>query len=191
LFRAPVRGVEPGIDEETEDRGQFDDQMPGEALDVWDRAGIGEPVEQLREEMPARDVHAMGRDRASDAAIAHGERVMQNPRDARGQARPRMIAVQEPTPPEKMRETGLMKRLEKLPVRGPAIATEPTGEVGAEHGGGVPKSASPANRVDRRGGRREDPQPVQYRLDLPAGFIRDDDGTGPYRFAGAAYVGWP
>jgi hypothetical protein len=183
LFGAPVRGVEPSIDEETEDRGQFDGQMPGEALDVWDRAGIGEHVEQLREQMPARDVHAVGRDRAGDAAIAHSQRVMQDPRDARWQARPRMIALQEPTPPEEMRETGLMKRLEKLPIRSPAIATEPTGEVGAEDGGGIPKSAPRADRVDRRGGRREDPQPMQHRPDLPAGFIRDDDGTGPYRFA--------
>ena len=84
LFGAPVGGVEVGIDQEAEDGGQFHRQMPGEAVHVCEGARIVEHVEELVEEMPPRDRHAMRRDRAGRATVAHSERVLQDARDAMG-----------------------------------------------------------------------------------------------------------
>lgn len=102
LLGAPVGGIEGGIHQEAEDRWEFDLEMPREALDVRDRAGVGEHVEQLLKEMPARHVHAVRRDRPRRAPVAHAKGVVQDPRNARGQPRARMIALQEATPPQQM-----------------------------------------------------------------------------------------
>jgi hypothetical protein len=84
---------------------------------------------------------------------------------------------------KQMRETRLMSRLIKLPIRRPAVADQHAVEVGAEHRRGLRKPAALLNPVEdhRRG--REGPQPLQVACNLPAGFIGADDWTRANRLA--------
>jgi hypothetical protein len=107
--------------------------MPGEPLHLRDRADLLERVEELIEQMAPRDIEPVRRNAAGRAAIPHGEGFVQDPRDARGKARARMIALQESTTSQQMPETGLMKRVRELAIGRPAVARQAPGEVGPEH----------------------------------------------------------
>lgn len=76
LLGAPVGGVEVRIHEEAEERGEFDGQVPCEALDLRDGAGVLEGGAALVEQMPPGDVDAVRREGARGAAVAHRKRVM-------------------------------------------------------------------------------------------------------------------
>ena len=62
-------------------------------------------------------------------------------------------------------------------IRSPAVADDHAGEVFAEQIGGLRIAASGLDLVDGPLGSRRDPQPVEPAGDLPAGFVRRDDGT--------------
>lgn len=93
LLGPPVRGVEISIDQEAEERRQFNEEMPCEALQLVERSRIGEHVEHLVEEMPTRAVDAVRSDRPGRAAVADVEGMRQNRGDARGKPRPGMVAL--------------------------------------------------------------------------------------------------
>ena len=133
LLRAPIGRVEARVDEKAEKRGQFDGQMTGEALNLFDRAWILEQVQHLVEEMPARDIDAVCRDRAGGATVTHFEGMLEDARDPRRKAGPWMIVLQRATSPQQMTETGLMERVGKLAIRRPAVAPEAAREVRADH----------------------------------------------------------
>lgn len=78
------------------DRGR-DDARHGRPRN---RARVSDHLQELVEEMPACDIDAMRRDRPGRPAVAHGERVVQDARDACGKPGARMIALQRPTTPE-------------------------------------------------------------------------------------------
>src|SRR5665647_1213837 len=94
-----------------------------------------------------------------------------------------MIADQEPTPPQQMGETGLMRRARKLSVRRPAVPHEDAPEVGAQDRGRFREPAALADRIDRGVRRREGPQPVQAAAHPPPGFVRRDHGTPAHGLA--------
>jgi hypothetical protein len=66
--------------------------MSRKALHLRDRAWIIERVEQLVKQMATRDRDPMRGDGPRRTRIPHAKRVLQNPRDACWEARPRMIA---------------------------------------------------------------------------------------------------
>ena len=76
-----------------------------------------------------------------------------------------------------MRETRLMGRVDKLPIRGPAVALQDAGVVGAEHARRLGKAAPGLDRVGGRVRRGKRPQPVRMAADSPPGFIGRDDRT--------------
>ena len=76
-----------------------------------------------------------------------------------------------------MGKTGLMSSADKLPIRRPAVTDEDTRIVGAERPRRLREPAAVFDRIRRRVGRREGPQPVRVATDLPAGFIGCDDWT--------------
>lgn len=92
-----------------------------------------------------------------------------------------MVGGDEPTAPQQMRETRLMRRGDEAPIRRPPIADQHAGEVVAEHRGGLVETAAGLNSIHRRVRRREGPQPLQLAPDLPAGFIRTDHRTAAHR----------
>jgi hypothetical protein len=74
-----------------------------------------------------------------------------------------------------MRETRLMGRVDKLPIRCPAVAVQDAGGVGAEPARRLDKAAPVLDRVGRRVRRGKRPQPVWMAADFPPGVIGRDD----------------
>jgi len=82
-----------------------------------------------------------------------------------------------------MRQTRLMRGVDKLPVRRPAISLEDARVVGAQRPRRLRKAAAVLNRIDRGVDRRKGPEPVGMATDFPPGFIGRDDGTAADRGA--------
>ena len=76
-----------------------------------------------------------------------------------------------------MRQTRLMHRLGEATIRCPPIADDHAAEVLTEQRGRFGIAASCEDRIHGRRGRGGGPEPVQVARDLPARFIRRDDGT--------------
>lgn len=171
LLGPPVRGVEIGINEEAEERREFDREMSRKALHLRDRAWIIERVEQSVKQMPARDSDPMRGDGPRRTPIPHAKRVLQNPRDACWETRSRMIALQRATPSEEVAETRLMKCVDELPIRRPAIAAQAAREISAEDRRGIVEPPTAPNAIHGGGRRRKHPEPIQQTAHLPSGFI--------------------
>ena len=178
LLGAPVRGIEIGIDQEAEERREFDEEMPRKALDLVDRPRIRKHVEHLIEQMAARHVDAVRRDRAGGPTIAHLKRVLQNRGDPCGKPGAGVIVLQRATAAEEMGETRLMEGVGKLAIGCPAVAAEAARKVLPEHRRRVAKAAARTDPIQRGRRRRKDPQPVQHGVHLPARFVGNDDGAG-------------
>ena len=88
-----------------------------------------------------------------------------------------MVEHHRATATEQMRQTGLMRGVDELPVGRPAVALQHTGIVGAEHPRRLRKAAPVFNRVGRGIRCRKCPQPVRMAADFPPGFIGRDDWT--------------
>lgn len=178
VLGAPVGGIQGRVEEEAEDGVVFSGQVPGEA------SGVGKAARPVVEEPPQsvdvlapRDGEATIGDVASAMAITCGERRAQQGVHLRGKRMMGMIQHHRAAAAEQMGQTRLVAGADKLPVRGPAVALQDAGEVGAEHGGRLRKAAPVLNRVDGRVWRHEGPQPLQVAADLPACFIGGHDGT--------------
>jgi hypothetical protein len=178
LLGAPIRGIDGRrIEQESEERREFDGEMRREPLHIRHRTGLVEaPIDAIHQ-VPARDGEAVSRDASRAVAIPQGERLLKRRAHGGHEAGARMIGLQQPTASEQMRETGLVDRLRETPIRRPAIADDDAGEVLAEQRRGFGKPAAGLNRVDGRRWRRDGPQPLQRPTDLPAGLIGCDDGT--------------
>ena len=74
--------------------------------------------------MPAGDGEPARRHDASVMAITEDEALPQDRLHVGGEGRARMIGGNEPTAPQQMRETGLMRGGGEAPIRRPAIADE-------------------------------------------------------------------
>ncbi len=145
----------------------------GKSLDSGDRGSRGgEEVEHLFEHPAPRDGEPLRGDRPGGVAVAQRECLLEPVLDARGKRTVGMIGSEQPTPAQQMRETRLMVGLAETPIRSPAIAREDAGEVRAEDGHRVGKSAPGANGIDRGVARGEGPQPVQRPGYLPPCLVR-------------------
>ena len=89
-----------------------------------------------------------------------------------------MIELEQPRPAHEVRETRLMRGVHEAAVRRPSIAHEHAREVFAEDRGGLPKPATGPNRIDRRVGGGERPEPVERTRHSPPSLIGADDRTG-------------
>src|SRR5229473_3714600 len=137
--------------------------------------------------------HAGRRHRAGARAVAHGEGLAEDRFHARRKALLAMIALQETATAEQVHQTGLMHGLSKAAIRGPAVAHEHPGEVGAKHRRGLLVPATRLDGVDRGVGGRVRPEPLEVAADFPPGFIRADHRTAAYRCAqrGVGRLGLP
>ena len=178
VFGAPIGRVDGiRLEEKGEDRGKFDREMRGKsARDVGGSRTVEEGIESVLQ-MPASHRDAMRGDRVVQIAVAHVQGVLQDLLDAGRKPALVMVADQIATAPQQMRETRLMDRGLETPIRRPAVADKDRGEVGPQHRGRFFEAAAGLNGVDRRVRRGVGPQPLQPRVDLPAGFIRGHHGT--------------
>jgi len=181
VLGAPVGGIERRIEEEAEDGLEFGPQMRREA------AGIGESAGSRRDQLieavdvvAARHREAMVRDLPGALPSPRGERGLQQGLHARRKRMIRMVEHHRATAAEQMRETGLMRGVDELPVGRPAVALQHTGIVGAEHPRRLGKTAPVFDRVGRGVRCRKRPQPVRMATNLPAGFIGRNDGTAAH-----------
>lgn len=184
VLGAPIGGIERRVEEEAEDGLKFGPQMDGKA------AGIGEsarpPVEQGTEAMDvvaAGNREAVVRHVAESMAIACRQGGLQERVDLRRKRMVRMVQHHGATATEQVSEARLMRGVDKLPVRRPAVALQDAAVAGPEHARRLGKAAPVFDRVGRgvRGGKS--PQPVGMAADLPARFIGRDDGTAAHRGA--------
>lgn len=196
MFRAPIRGVDRGVEQEGPDGRKFAREVPGEALHLGHAARPVEPLGQSRDELPAGHGESVCRQGARVMRIAHRQRALQNRLHVGGEGRARVIGGHEPTAAQQVGQTRLVRRGGELPIRGPAIADQDAPEVGTQHGGRLVEAAPGLNAIDGGVGRREGPQPLQLAADFPARFIGADHraaahartqgrvgGTGPPRRA--------
>ena len=116
-------------------------------------------------------------DRVRITPIAERQGVGEDDLHAARPGAPRMVGAERATPAEQMRQTALVQRGGESAIRRPPVADQDTGEVRAQDGGRVVKTAPGTNRIHGGLWRRERPQPVQHGADAPAGFIGTDDGT--------------
>ncbi len=93
-----------------------------------------------------------------------------------------MIANQRSTSSQQMREAGLMDGLGEAPIRRPTVANQHTVKIRPQHSGRLFEAAPRVDRVDRRVRRGDAPQPLQVRIDFPAGLVGTDDGTAANGF---------
>jgi len=159
VFGAPVGGIERGIEKEAEDRVEFVVEMRGEAAGLSE--STGPVIEQAVEPIDigaARDGETVIRHGADRVTSAGGERGAQQVIDVRCKRMMRIVQHHRATATEQMRETGLMRGVDELPIRGPAIALEHAGVVGPEHPRRLRKAAAVLDSVGRRGRRRKGPR---------------------------------
>jgi hypothetical protein len=112
-----------------------------------------------------------------EVAVAQGQRLPQNLRHGRDKGRAWMISREEPSPAQQVPQTRLMHRLGEATIRCPPVADDDAGKVLTEQRGRFRIAAAGEDRVHGRRGCGGGPQPVQVASDLPARFIRRDDGT--------------
>jgi hypothetical protein len=97
--------------------------------------------------------------------------------DGDTEAGARVVGGQLPRPPQQMRQTRLMERAVKAPIRRPPIADDDAREAPAEQPRCLRIAAASLDAVDRRVRRRHRPQPVQPSGNFPPGFIGGYNGT--------------
>ena len=184
LLGAPIRGIDGHrIEQEGEERREFNSEMRREPLDIRDRAGMIETAIDAIHQVPAGDGETVRGDAPRVVAIAQRERLLEHRAHGVHETGARMIGLQQPTASEQMRETRLMDRVGEAPIGRPAIADNHAGEVLAEQRCGFGKPAARLNRIDGRIRRGDGPEPLQRAGDLPAGLIGCDDGTPADRVA--------
>lgn len=175
---APVGGVDGRIAEEREEGRCFDGQVGDEPLDGWNGGSrVGEQVQHLFEQAAAGNREPVRRHLAGRVAITQGERLLEALLDAGGERAAGMIALEQPTPAQQMRETRLMIGVQEATVRRPSIACEHAREILAEDRRGIAKPTAAPNGVDRGVGGGERPEPVQRPRDLPSRLVGADDRT--------------
>ena len=177
VFCAPVGRVHIGGPQEGEHGRALAVEMGGEALGRRQRrCRVDEPA-QVGEQAPMSHGEAMIGDRVRITPIAERQGVGEDDLHAARPGAPRMVGAERATPAEQMRQTALVQRGGESAIRRPPVADQDTGEVRAQDGGRVVKTAPGTNRIHGGLWRRERPQPVQHGADAPAGFIGTDDGT--------------
>jgi hypothetical protein len=121
------------------------------ARDARRSGSIDEGIE-VRFEMTAGDGETMRGHLAGPMAIADAQGLL-HALHLRREAALAMIPSEQATAAQQMRETGLMRRVGKAPVRRPAIAHQHTTEVGAEDHRGFfnPRGRAGCDRPSCRG----------------------------------------
>ena len=171
------------VPQEGERRGEFAVQMGGEAVGgVQRRRFVDQPTE-LGEQSAASGYQAVVAQKPGVAAVAQLESGLQDGLHPGGPRAARMIGSELPRSPDQVSQTRLVQRVGEAAIRRPPVAHEHAGEVGSQDRCRVVEPAAGANRVDRRLGRGEGPQPVAHGADAPAGFIRRDHGRFPHLLA--------
>jgi hypothetical protein len=177
LFGTPGGRVDRRVVQETEERRPLAVQMPDEPPYAWHRRALVEHGGQPRLQVAAGHCEAVDRDRASGVAVPDLQCLLQHGLHLIGERRVGMIDLQLATATEEMGQTGLMRRLHKLPIGSPAIADEHARKVGAEERRRLVEATTRFNRVDGGGGRCPHPQPLQLCAHTPAGFVGRDHRT--------------
>jgi hypothetical protein len=181
LFGTPVGRVDPRrLKEKREERGPFDGEMRREPTHVGDPARAIQLTTEAFDEVTAGDREAMGRHAPREVVVAERQCLLQDLFHRRDKTGARVIALQQATAPQQMREARLMHGLGEATIRRPAVAHDHAGEVLAEQCGGFRITAARQDRIDGGRGRRRGPQPVQMAGDFPARFIRGHDGAAAY-----------
>ena len=178
VLGAPIGGVECGVEEEAEDGMEFGVEVNREAASI--REATGPPIEQAPEAIEigaACDGEAVIGHGAGGMAIAGGQGGAQQMIDLRRKRMMRGVQHHRATATEQMGQTGLMRGVNKLPIRRPAVALQDAGVVGAQHVRRLRKAAPVLDGVCRRGRRGKGPEPVRVAADFPAGFIGGDHRT--------------
>ena len=98
----PVGRIQCLVEEEREDGRKLHGEMRGKPLDIGDGAGPAQHGAEPRDEAPSRGRHAVRGDGARPAPISDREGPAQDRLDLGRQRGARMIADQEPTPPQQM-----------------------------------------------------------------------------------------
>ena len=181
LFGAPMGRIQGRLKEKAEDGLKLGDEVLLKPPDreATTRRALQQAAEAFDVEA-ARDRQALIGDGAGLVAVARREGRLEG-RLHRGHKRlVRVVEQQDATAPEQMRETGLMRGVCKLPIRLPAVALKHAGIVPANHPRRLREAATRLNRID--GGRRRDegPEPLQIRVNAPAGFIGGDHRTAAH-----------
>lgn len=180
VFGAPVGGVDRvGVEEKGEDRRKFDGQMRGEmAGDATGARPFDQGIELILE-MAAGHGETVTREGPPAIAIADVQRMLEYPLDVRREVKLAVIAHQQATTPEQMRETGLMQGRVEAAIGRPTVADERAGELRPQDRGGLFVASPRQNGVDGRVRGRERPEPLQPAADFPAGLIGGDHVAAP------------
>lgn len=161
-----------GSKEKREEGGPLDREMCGKAAHVGQSSGMIEVTIEVLEQAAARHGESVRRHPAVEIPVAKREGALQNVPHERHEERPRMIGLQQPTPPQQMRQTGLMDRVCEAAIRRPPVADDHAGERPAEQSHRFRIATTGLDAIDRGVRRRDRPEPVQTAGDFPAGFIR-------------------
>jgi hypothetical protein len=123
VLSAPVGGVdEVRREQKGQDGRKFNRQMGGEVLcDASAPRVVDEDIEVILQ-MPTRDGDAVGRHRPCEIPVTHAQGALQHELDPRREMGLVLIADERMTPPQQVRETGLMDRVRKPAIRRLAIA---------------------------------------------------------------------
>jgi hypothetical protein len=152
-------------------------------LTVRDRARGGDLIGESRNQVAAGDGAAVGGALARRDTVANGECLLQQRLHLTRPDRPRMRVGDLAAPSDQMRQTGLVRGLGELAIRGPAVADEHAIEIGTEHGGRFVEPAPVLNGVHDGACRREHPQPPELSAYLPTRFVRTDHRTAAHLLA--------
>ena len=130
VLGAPVGGVDDiRLEQEREDRGEFNGEMRRELLGDAAAAGAIDEGIELILQMTTRHGDPMRRHLVRARPVAHAQGVLQNPLDARREVPLVLIAYERATAAQQVRETGLMDRVRKPAIRRPAVAHQHAVEV--------------------------------------------------------------
>ena len=141
VFCAPVGRVHIGGPQEGEHGRALAVEMGGEALGRRQRrCRVDEPA-QVGEQAPMSHREAMIGDRVRITPIAERQGVGEDDLHAARPGAPRMVGAERATPAEQMRQTALVPRGGESAIRRPPVADQDTGEVRAQDGGRVVKTA--------------------------------------------------